>query len=172
MLDVTRETSVNKNGTTVVTVIAKMCFTLVCGDTGECMDCIWYGEANDYADKACNKAATAATKYFLTNTFLLSTTEPESDEETIERAFHDAAPKSVPLDGRYPVETPGRITRSQMAAIGELSKAWWGDEVKEKGAEYVLRVYGCTLTELSDHEAARLVTDLQRKVAAKEAVPA
>jgi hypothetical protein len=86
MLDVTRETSINKNGTTVVTVIAKMCFTLVCGDTGERMDCIWYGEANDYADKAVNKSATAALKYFLTNTFLLSTTEPESDEETIEQA--------------------------------------------------------------------------------------
>jgi hypothetical protein len=108
MLDVTRETSVNKNGTTVVTVIAKMCFTLVCGDTGERMDCIWYGEANDYADKACNKAATAATKYFLTNTFLLSTTEPESDEETIEQA------------------APTPISKEQYDKINSLGKSVYG----------------------------------------------
>ena len=52
MLDVQRETSINRNQTLVVTVIAKMCFTLVCGETGEQMECIWFGEANDYADKA------------------------------------------------------------------------------------------------------------------------
>jgi hypothetical protein len=165
MLDVTRETSINKNGTTVVTVIAKMCFTLVCGDTGERMDCIWYGEANDYADKACNKAATAATKYFLTNTFLLSTTEPESDEETIEQV----AAAETHFDGRYPVEPAGRINKAQMAAIRELSKAVWGEDVKDEGVAYVARVYGCALAELSDHEADRMIADLKRKT---EAVPA
>jgi hypothetical protein len=164
MLDVTRETSINKNGTTVVTVIAKMCFTLVCGDTGERMDCIWYGEANDYADKACNKAATAATKYFLTNTFLLSTTDPESDEETIEQAAAETH-----FDGRYPVEPAGRINKAQMAAIRELSKARWGEQYQDKGAEYVKRIYGCALAELSDHEADRMIADLKRKT---EAVPA
>jgi hypothetical protein len=164
MLDVVRETSINKNGTTVVTVIAKMCFTLVCGDTGERMDCIWYGEANDYADKACNKAATAATKYFLTNTFLLSTTDPESDEETIEQAAAETH-----FDGRYPVEPAGRINKAQMAAIRELSKARWGEQYQDKGAEYVKRIYGCALAELSDHEADRMIADLKRKT---EAVPA
>jgi hypothetical protein len=86
MTDVTRETGTNKNGTHTVTVLAKMMFSLVCTETGECVNCEWYGEANDYADKAVNKAATAAEKYWLINTFLLSTTEPESDEETIEQA--------------------------------------------------------------------------------------
>src|SRR5688500_980868 len=43
MTDVQRETSVNKNQTTVVTVIAKMRFTVVCGETGESMACDWYG---------------------------------------------------------------------------------------------------------------------------------
>jgi hypothetical protein len=164
MLDVERETSLNKNGNPMVTVIAKMCFTLVCGDTGERMDCIWYGEANDYADKACNKAATAATKYFLTNTFLLSTTEPESDEVTIETP--------VAENGRYAVEPAGRINKTQMAAIRQLSKGLWGDEYKDEGTMYVARVYGCALTELSDHEADRMIADLQRKVAEKDKQPA
>ena len=86
MVDVQRESAINKNNSVVVTVLAKMRFTLVCGETGETMECEWYGEANDYADKAVNKAATAAEKYWLINTFLLSTTEPESDEETVETA--------------------------------------------------------------------------------------
>jgi hypothetical protein len=164
MLDVERETSLNKNGNPMVTVIAKMCFTLVCGDTGERMDCIWYGEANDYADKACNKAATAATKYFLTNTFLLSTTEPESDEVTIETP--------VAENGRYAVEPAGRINKTQMAAIRQLSKALWGDDYKDEGVTYVMRVYGCALADLSDHEADRMIADLKRKIAEKDAVPA
>jgi hypothetical protein len=175
MTDVKRETGNNKNGTLTVTVLAKMRFTLASADTDESMTCEWYGEANDYADKAVNKAATAAEKYWLINTFLLSTTEAlESDEETVETpVYAQPAPQpNIIHDGRYPVETPGRITKSQMAAIGELSKAVWGGEVKEKGAEYVRRVYGCALAELSDHEAARLVTDLQRKVTTKEAAPA
>lgn len=83
ILDLQRDTAPTKSGGSVVMTIAKMCFTLVCGDTGEKMECVWFGEANDYADKGANKATTAATKYFLTNTFLLSTTEPESDEEEV-----------------------------------------------------------------------------------------
>ena len=83
MVDVERTTAQNKNGNTVVTVVAKMLFTLVDGESGEEMECIWHGEANDYADKAVNKAATAAEKYWLINTFLLSTSEAESDEEEV-----------------------------------------------------------------------------------------
>jgi hypothetical protein len=97
----------------------------------------------------------------------------DTDEEgNVIQAAAVVVETPVVTDGRYPVEAPGRITKSQMGAIRELSKAWWGDEVKEKGAEYVLRVYGCTLTELSDHEAERMIADLKRKIAEKEAVPA
>jgi hypothetical protein len=56
-----------------------------------------------------------------------------------------------------------------MAAIRELSKGVWGDEYKDKGAEYVKRVYGCGLTELTDTEGERMIADLKRKA---EAVPA
>jgi ERF superfamily protein len=83
ILSVERTTSTNKNGTTIVNVVANMVFTLVDGDTGETMDCPWVGEANDTADKAVNKAATAGEKYWLTNTLMLSTSEPDADEEDI-----------------------------------------------------------------------------------------
>jgi hypothetical protein len=83
MHDIQRATSTNKNGTTVVTVVVRMRFTLVDGESGESFSCEWIGEANDYADKAVNKAATAAEKYWLINTFLLSTSEVLQDADEI-----------------------------------------------------------------------------------------
>jgi hypothetical protein len=77
-----------------------------------------------------------------------------------------------PVDGRYAVEPAGRINKTQMAAIRQLSKGLWGDEYKDEGTMYVARVYGCALTELSDHEADRMIADLQRKVAEKDKQPA
>jgi hypothetical protein len=75
----------------------------------------------------------------------------------------------VVTDGRYPVEPAGRITKTQMATIRELSKARWGEDYKDEGVAYVMRVYGCALADLSDHEAERMIADLKSKT---EAVPA
>jgi hypothetical protein len=75
----------------------------------------------------------------------------------------------VVTDGRYPAEPAGRITKTQMATIRELSKARWGEDYKDEGVAYVARVYGCALADLSDHEAERMIADLKSKT---EAVPA
>ena len=151
MLDVQRETSINKNQTLVVTVIAKMCFTLVCGETGEQMECIWFGEANDYADKAVNKAATAAEKYFLINTFLLSTTEPDADEVTI--------------DSPPPAQV-APITADQYAAINALGKSLYVREWADEARELVHRFTdGQTrkASELTEAQAAAMYTHLQKE---------
>jgi hypothetical protein len=152
MLGVERTAGVTKGGGASMTTIAHMQFTLVCGDTGESMVCDWFGESTDYGDKSVNKAATAAEKYWIINTFLLSTTEPDADEDTME----------VPVE-RYAAEPAGRITKTQMAAIRELSKERWGDDYKDEGVAYVMRVYGCALADLSDHEAERMIADLKQR---------
>jgi hypothetical protein len=82
-------------------------------------------------------------------------------------AVEVAAPE--PVGERYPVEPAGRITKTQMATIRELSKARWGEDYKDEGVAYVMRVYGCALADLSDHEAERMIADLKSKT---EAVPA
>lgn len=136
MTDVQRESNINKNGSTVVTVVARMVFTLVDGDTGESQECAWYGEANDFADKAVNKAATAAEKYWLINTFLLSTSEPETDEETIEvpspelskaiRHTHDlmGRAKKVGIDlPEYSMKNVDEARRAYEAHLAALRKA-------------------------------------------------
>jgi hypothetical protein len=69
----------------------------------------------------------------------------------------------VVTDGRYPVEPAGRITKTQMATIRELSKARWGEDYKDEGVAYVARVYGCALADLSDHEAELMIADLKQR---------
>jgi hypothetical protein len=76
-------------------------------------------------------------------------------------AVEVAAPE--PVGERYPVEPAGRITKTQMATIRELSKARWGEDYKDEGVAYVMRVYGCALADLSDHEAERMIADLKSK---------
>lgn len=143
MVDVQRDTAINRNNSTVVTVLAKMRFTVVCGETGETMECDWYGEANDYADKAVNKAATAAEKYWLINTFLLSTTEPESDEETIESAASATTP----------------MTAEQYTAISTLGKNLYRSEWTGVAKELVHQFTDSRTfkaTEMTEKEASHL----------------
>lgn len=62
-------------------------FTFVCGDTGSTYTTTWYGEAQNVNrsgrdDKALNKCATTAQKYFLLKTFLVGTgDEPDADQD-------------------------------------------------------------------------------------------
>lgn len=157
MLEVQRETAINKNQTFVVTVIAKMCFTLVCGETGERMDCLWYGESNDYADKAVNKAATAAEKYWLINTFMLSTSEPDADEETIETV----APAPAK---RTPTAAP--MTVDQFTAINTAGKQLYAKEWAGVARDLVRQfTSGRTgkASEMTEDEAGALYAQLQKE---------
>ncbi len=51
------------------------------GATGEEITSTWYADAMDSQDKAINKAATAAVKYFLLKTFLISTGDEHADAD-------------------------------------------------------------------------------------------
>lgn len=69
-------------------------FTFACGETGAVKTCIWQSEAMDTQDKGINKAATAAVKYFLLKTFLISTGDPADDPDGDEPAQDKATPKA------------------------------------------------------------------------------
>jgi hypothetical protein len=64
-------------------VIARCRFTMrFIDEAGDHMTASWFSEAMDTQDKALNKAATAAVKYFLLKTFLVSTgDEPDPDAD-------------------------------------------------------------------------------------------
>ena len=54
-------------------------FGLADCDTGEVVESEWWAEAQDNADKAFNKAATSASKYWLMKTFLIATGDDPDD---------------------------------------------------------------------------------------------
>lgn len=146
MVEVQRESNINKNSNTVITVLAKMRFTLVCADSGETKQCDWYGEANDFADKAVNKAATAAEKYWLMNTFLASTTEAESDGETIEAA----AP--APVSAR---------TLAQLDALAARRYGRQWDTKRAGFARYTSNQRTPEMEDLTEGEARKAIEGLE-----------
>lgn len=83
-----------KNGGTNWHVVVKFEFTLVDADSGETHSDTWFGESIDTSDKSINKAATAALKYWLMKTFLISTGDDiDQESPTFERQNRSAQDK-------------------------------------------------------------------------------
>ena len=93
MTSVTQQEVQTKKGTATLTQ-AQFVFTLACGDTGETQECHWFAEAQDNQDKGINKAATAALKYWLLKTFIISTGEdPDAEGEPATRTTQQQQPQ-------------------------------------------------------------------------------
>jgi hypothetical protein len=57
-------------------------FIFACGDTGAVISAPWTSQVDDNSDKAINKCATSAEKYFLMKTFIVSAgDEPDADAD-------------------------------------------------------------------------------------------
>jgi len=75
---------------------AWMTFTLMDADSGETHVARWPGQGQDKNDKGIAKAITAATKYFLLKTFMLSAgDDPEQDTVPTDRPRSDSRPKAA-----------------------------------------------------------------------------
>lgn len=110
-----------KGGQPRYRVVAKFVFTLACAETGAAIECPWYGEAIDEQDKAINKAATAAMKYWLMKTFLLTTGDEEQDTEF--DGHHKTTPQSRQNGAARPAPAPAATITSaapQSAAEPQL----------------------------------------------------
>lgn len=63
-------------------IVCEWAMRFVDGETGDTVEAQWFSEAMDSQDKGLNKAATAAVKYYLLKTFLISTgDEPDTDAD-------------------------------------------------------------------------------------------
>lgn len=68
-------------------------------DTGETLECQWFGEADADDDKGINKANTAAEKYFLLKMFIVSTDdEPDNDNDSSDEPPKKKAPPKSNAD--------------------------------------------------------------------------
>lgn len=87
-----RASEVKDGKTTRATV--DMEFELVCADTGVSKVMSWTGSAEDYSDKALNKAAVYAEKFWLKSTFLVSTgKDPDKTSPRIDKPQQQRAPE-------------------------------------------------------------------------------
>lgn len=107
-------------------------FVLLDGDTGAMMVCPWEGEAADFgtADKGINKAITSASKYFLMRTFLVSTTDEESNDGL---GATDTAAQAVPraMQSGASARERGNPERTSWGAPSVLIKtSKWGPFLK------------------------------------------
>lgn len=81
-----------KSGGVLFSVTVKSDFSFVCSEDGSVHHVITYGEAMDSADKATNKAMSAAYKYACLQAFCIPT-EGDNDADA---TTHEVAPKSQP----------------------------------------------------------------------------
>ena len=115
--------------------IVEVEFTFADGETGTMRTSRWAGEAADFgvADKGLNKAYTAAEKYFLMRTFLVSTTDDvEPDATSQPKTTRKASAKSSPSTTKRKTSTQPKPTVRpyipERVQKGILSRAAKGDQ--------------------------------------------
>lgn len=146
---------VSKNGTKGSSVLIDFTFNVVNADKPEDKFTVtWTGEAADYGDKATNKAATAALKYYLMRQFNISEKGEDPDADT--HHIDDTKP-SVPR--KQQASETQRVKITDLAQKAGYDEEWIAD-VQDK-------------VKLSD-DAAKVIKQLEAKTAEtpKEALSA
>lgn len=123
-----------KSGNPNYHAVVQFEFMLVDADSGETMSCTWFGESIDTSDKSFNKAATAALKYWLMKTFMISAGEPDADTETPERSPKQAFKGNGQSERRIPPKNDQNAPKANVVPSEgnpELSDAWEEPFVKQ-----------------------------------------
>jgi hypothetical protein len=119
---ITRETKYGPK--TTYRTVATFAFTFADGETGATMTTKWSGESLDEQDKGLNKAATAALKYFLLKTFILSTGDPKDDpDEDVNTSAGTPAPLPFAQDKARITAFVARMADAYGVTAPEIVKA-------------------------------------------------
>lgn len=87
----------NSKGNALFYVTCQVEFTLICSLDGSSVQCVTYGEAMDSADKATNKAMSAAYKYMAMQTFCIPTEGDNDADATTHEVVPAAGGERNPL---------------------------------------------------------------------------
>lgn len=109
MVEVRQETRTKENGKSSTITLAKFSFTFADGETGERVTSTWFGEGEDSLDKGINKAATAAEKYFLMKTFMISTGKPEDDPDSGGNVGSKPKQQQSAKPAQKPAQAPAQV---------------------------------------------------------------
>jgi len=160
---VTERTS--KSGYALFSVTVKGTFTLYSAEDGSNIQSgPYYGEAMDTADKATNKAMSAAYKYFAIQTFAIPTEgDNDADLHTHEVA---AQPQRQPVRNGVEPTTEAPITEQQKKMLAVLAHRVYGPDADDKRHELVEAITkgrSKSSNDLTKAEASRLIDGLQSK---------
>lgn len=145
-----------KHGSALFYVTVGVAFDLVCAEDGSRHEIVTYGEAMDSADKATNKAMSAAYKYAAMQAFCIPT-EGENDADAV--TPDPVVPRSVTVARPRPAEsTSAMVTVATAETIRNLCKAT-GTDVGKICAAYSVE----TLDDLDETQMGQVVTTLSKR---------
>lgn len=160
----------SKYGAKGVYALIDFTFTVINADDPEDKFTVqWTGEAMDYGDKAANKAATGALKYYLMRQFNISEKgdDPDADSPEAQKQASATAPqqKAAASPAQAKVET---ITKAQLAIMFASLKGK-GIEDRDTAKAILHALAGVeSLTTLTKVEASELITELKKEGNTKE----
>ncbi len=123
MVECSQAAEPTKSGDTQTRTHVVVEFTFADAESGEVVAMRWHGESLEKGDKGINKAATQAKKYFLLNTFLISTGDLQEDPDA------DALPEPA-ADRMKSAPTNGEEGWPSAKLIEELIGYWQGQGLK------------------------------------------
>lgn len=151
-----RQEITTKYGTKGVLTMVDMTFEIInADDPSERFEVTWVGEAADYGDKATNKAATAALKYYMMRQFNISEKGDDPDAESPEVSSTTRAAAKQP--------TNGPMTDRQRAMIFALMRQQGIEDSNEQKAIYHLNIGVPEGTEVTAQHASAFIKKLQDK---------
>lgn len=133
MVEQERSAITTSRGSSGVSTVCHFEFTVVNADNPDDRFVVkWQGEAADYGDKATNKAATAAVKYYLMRQFNISSKGDEDpDSQTPEVASKQQKPAMASV---RQITAVSKLLANKGVTNGEDRKAILGAAIGGKGA--------------------------------------
>jgi hypothetical protein len=125
-----------RSGAIIRRVEMEVQFTIY-GPRGDSFTCVMWGEANDSADKATNKAATAAYKYALMELFTVPTSDvQDADRDHVEVEQRPEPEPEAPLDpdvvATYRERFTDAASRPERDRRSLIAKAWKDAQLQDK----------------------------------------
>lgn len=147
MVEQERSTITTSRGSSGVSTVCHFEFTVVNADKPDDRFVVkWQGEAADYGDKATNKAATAAVKYYLMRQFNISS---KGDEDPDSQAPEVAQKQQKPaMASVRQITAVSKLLTNKGVTSGDDRKAILGAAIGGKGA--VLDPSKVTVVKLQD----------------------
>jgi hypothetical protein len=130
----------SKNGGVLFYVVVHVEFDIICSVDGSRITAATYGEAMDSADKATNKAMSAAYKYMAMQTFCIPTEGDNDADASHHEIRREAAPSHTPAPAPVQTMSKGAARGDYGVMVEEMRRVTSSHELKQWGKMNAERV--------------------------------